>query len=619
MKKSLVLWLSALLCCASLAPARAAESPGILGILEIRGLDNLAAAASDLTTAAGQPMPPEMVTMMLYGVLGAAPGALQANGTVRAFWFENGTDDGGLAILLPVENEGADYLAGLGQAGWKNDSETAEGLEHFTAPDGSSLAWKDIYFLKRGATLVACATADDARAAGAALAALPPILPVEGDAALQIRPAAVVEAFGPQIAEQLDSVLQAQPGAPKESAAMGALYLRGYLALAKQLDSFTLGLGVADGSLNVHTRAVPVAGGTLAKWLATVRRASPAASVVNLPGALLAETAHMGDLGLLAPAYFRYMDELMALMPAESNAVPVADYLEKMKAYWAQMAGDFGLALLPPSKTSPIRAVQYVSLKDSAAARALAAQIVPIESQLMSSAVAAGAAGQPLPFQLELVPGEAREYRGIPVDLVTYRVTLGDSIKALWPEGLPAELAIEMAWLPDGMLAGVGDSALTDALIDRALDGVVAPVSALPSWSAFYPTPETNRMAETHFALFDTVRAYLALADSFTGADLAASIPAGSGNLDGSAYPIVGGLMKRARFSLADIGAIAQKIRESKAKRTAAHDNAETPIRPDESGMEAGADDPAAPAAAEANAEPAEAPADETPAPAAAE
>ena len=619
MKKSLVLWLSALLCCASLAPARAAESPGILGILEIRGLDNLAAAASDLTTAAGQPMPPEMVTMMLYGVLGAAPGALQANGTVRAFWFENGTDDGGLAILLPVENEGADYLAGLGQAGWKNDSETAEGLEHFTAPDGSSLAWKDIYFLKRGATLVACATADDARAAGAALAALPPILPVEGDAALQIRPAAVVEAFGPQIAEQLDSVLQAQPGAPKESAAMGALYLRGYLALAKQLDSFTLGLGVADGSLNVHTRAVPVAGGTLAKWLASVRRASPAASVVNLPGALLAETAHMGDLGLLAPAYFRYMDELMALMPAESNAVPVADYLEKMKAYWAQMAGDFGLTLLPPSKMSPIRAVQYVSLKDSAAARALAAQIVPIESQLMSSAVAAGAAGQPLPFQLELVPGEAREYRGIPVDLVTYRVTLGDSIKALWPEGLPAELAIEMAWLPDGMLAGVGDSALTDALIDRALDGVVAPVSALPSWSAFYPTPETNRMAETHFALFDTVRAYLALADSFTGADLAASIPAGSGNLDGSAYPIVGGLMKRARFSLADIGAIAQKIRESKAKRTAAHDNAETPIRPDESGMEAGADDPAAPAAAEANAEPAEAPADETPAPAAAE
>ena len=619
MKKSLVLWLSALLCCASLAPARAAESPGILGILEIRGLDNLAAAASDLTTAAGQPMPPEMVTMMLYGVLGAAPGALQANGTVRAFWFENGTDDGGLAILLPVENEGADYLAGLGQAGWKNDSETAEGLEHFTAPDGSSLAWKDIYFLKRGATLVACATADDARAAGAALAALPPILPVEGDAALQIRPAAVVEAFGPQIAEQLDSVLQAQPGAPKESAAMGALYLRGYLALAKQLDSFTLGLGVADGSLNVHTRAVPVAGGTLAKWLATVRRASPAASVVNLPGALLAETAHMGDLGLLAPAYFRYMDELMALMPAESNAVPVADYLEKMKAYWAQMAGDFGLTLLPPSKMSPIRAVQYVSLKDSAAARALAAQIVPIESQLMSSAVAAGAAGQPLPFQLELVPGEAREYRGIPVDLVTYRVTLGDSIKALWPEGLPAELAIEMAWLPDGMLAGVGDSALTDALIDRALDGIGTPVSDLPSWSAFYPTPETNRMAETHFALFDTVRAYLALADSFTGADLAASIPAGSGNLDGSAYPIVGGLMKRARFSLADIGAIAQKIRESKAKRTAAHDNAETPIRPDESGMEAGADDPAAPAAAEANAEPAEAPADETPAPAAAE
>ena len=619
MKKSMVLWLSALICCASLSPAMAAESPDILGILEIRGLDNLAAATADLTTAAGQPMPPEMVTMMLYGVLGAAPGALQANGTVRAFWFENDTDDGGLAILLPVENEGAEYLTGLGQAGWKNDSETAEGLEHFTAPDGSSLAWKDIYFLKRGATLVACATADDLRAAGAALASLPPILPVEVDAALQIRPAAVVKSFGPQIAEQMDKVLQAQPGAPKESAAMGALYLRGYLALAKQLDSFTLGLGVADGSLNIQTRAVPVAGGTLAKWLASVRRPAAATSVVNLPGALLAETANMGDLGLLAPAYFRYMDELLALMPAESNAVPVADYLEKMKAYWAQMAGDFGMALLPPSKTSPIRAVQYVALKDSAAARALAAEIVPIESQLMSSAVAAGAAGQPLPFQLELVPGETREYREIPVDRVTYRVTLGDPIKALWPEGLPTELAIEMAWLPGGMLAGVGDSALTDALIDRALDGVGTPVSDLPSWSAFYPTPETNRMAETHFALFDTVRAYLAVADSFTGASLAASIPAGSGNLDGSAYPIVGGLMKRARFGLADIGAIAQKIQESKAKRTAEYTDEGTPIPQDDPGMEAGDEDAAAPEAAEETAEPAEAPAEESPAPAAAE
>jgi hypothetical protein len=564
-------WLSiALVLCASLLPALAEKSPEVLGILEIRGLEGLSASASELTRAAGSPMSSEMISMTLHQALGTMPGTgLQPEGTVRALWFENGTEQGGVALLLPVDNEGTNYLASLGQAGWKNDSEPADGIEHFIPPAGAGVAWPEVYFLKRGSTLIACRNAADVRQAETAMPNLPPILPVEGDVALQLRPAALVEAFGPQIAEQMDQAFAAKPGAPEGAAAMGQFYARGYIAVAKQLGEFTLGLGVADGSLNFHTRLAPVAGSTLEAWLSTMRPPSAAAAVVNLPGALFAETVHMGDLNLIAPAYFRYVEELMKLMPQSSDPDFAKGYMENVKTYWAQISGDLGVALLPPTKESPIRAAEYVALKDSSALRALTAQLVQSENEMIQAAMAMSEAGQPAPFKFELTPGEARDYREIPVDRLTYRLTLGDSIKEIWPKGLPTELPIEMAWIPGGVLVSVGDAALTDALVDRALDGIASPVSDLPSWTACYPTPETNLVDIAHASLFDAIRAYAELVDSYTGGSAARSIPAGPGNLDSLSYADMGGVMNRLRFSLADIGAAALKIKEAQQKAMA--------------------------------------------------
>ncbi len=271
MKKTTAILFPLLLLCVSLLPALAADSPAVLGILEIRGLDSLSASAFELSKAGGQPMPKEMVSMVLYGMLGTMPGlGIPPNGTLRALWLDNGTEAGTTALLLPVENQGADYLSSLGQANWKNEAETADGIEHFTPPEGSGVAWNEVYFLKRGSTLVAGRNAEDVRMADAAMPSLPPILPVEGDVALQLRPAAMMDAFRPQIQEQMDKAFQS-PGAPAEAAAMGALYMRGYVALANQLDHFALGLGVADGNLNIHTRVAPVDGTTLAKWFSSVR------------------------------------------------------------------------------------------------------------------------------------------------------------------------------------------------------------------------------------------------------------------------------------------------------------------------------------------------------------
>lgn len=549
-------------------PAWGVDPPTVLGVLEVRGLDNLAAAVFELTKAAGQPLAKEAASLTMYGALGSMPGlGISPYEKVRALWLAGESEKGNGIILVPVENEGADYLAGLEQAGWTKESETADGILHYEAPPGAQMMWSEVYFLKNGATLVAGRTADGVRQAANALPTLPPILPVEGDIAIQLHPAALVAEFGTQITDQLTRAYRLQPAAAMPTAAMGDLYARGYLAAARQVDAFALGLGVADGNLNLHARVAPVAGTTFQKWLGTVGSPAAAASVVNLPGALMAETMHLGDLNLLAPAYFRYMKALFKVLPQAMSAEAIQSYLEAAEAYWKLLGQDFGIALLPPTSENPLRFAEYVALKDPSAARTLTAELVK-SVNAMFQAFSGGET--PLPIRIELARGEPRDYREIAVDRLTYRLTPGDEIKAFWPKSLPTELDLEIAWVPGGMLACLGEPALTEALVDRALDGVVSPVSDLPSWKAFYPKPEGNLMDLSHVALFDTLRAYVELYDAKTGSQHAPYVSAGPGSIDSLSYLGAGGLMTRFRFSLADIGAAARKIQESREKAMAA-------------------------------------------------
>lgn len=548
-----------------LSSAFGADSTPVLGILEVRGLDNLSGSVFELTTAAGRPVPREMVSLGLHGAVGAMPGlGLHPHEKVRVLWIANNTKTGGLVVLLPIENEAAEYFSSLGQTGWKSESETADKLLHFVPAQGSRVPWKEVYFLKRGATLLAGESADDVRQADVAMAALPPILPVEGDVAIQIRPVALAHAFGAQIAEKLEQALRLPAGGPPEAAALGQLYARGYLAVAQQVDECVLGLGVADGNLNIHARVTPVKNTTLAQWLASLRTPVATASVVNLPDALFAETAHLGDLSLLAPVYFRYLDALMEIMPQKMESGVWNAYRDNVKASWGQLDGDFGLAVLPPTPENPLRFAEYVALKDPAAVRALTQQMWQDANAMMKSMSGTTAA---MPVRIELVPGEPREYRGIPVDPLTYRLTPGGELQAFWPHRLPNEWTFELAWIPGGMLISGGDAALTETLVDRVLDGVASPVSALPSWKTFFPTPEKSPVDLSHVALFDALRSYLKLYATAVPAD---AIPGGSGHLDTLSYMAMNGLMTRIRISLADIGAIAVKLQEARQKAMAA-------------------------------------------------
>ncbi len=563
MKKWTVRMLCVAVLCVPLAPAVAADAPpAMLGILEIRGLDGLAAAGFELSKAAGTPTPKEALSLMLYGALGTMPGlGILPEGKVRAYWFENGTAKGGTALALPVENGGEDYLANLVQAGWSREGDAPEGIQHFVPPDGAGLAWGEVYFRQTGpVTLLAAATADDLARAGQALAGAPPVLPVEGDVAIQFQPAALAKIFGPTIEERIENAMPVE--VPEGSAKLGQLSLKSYLTVAKQLEAAALGLGVADGRVNLHTRLAPVAGTTLAQWLATVKTAAPAASAVNLPGALYAETLHAGDLNLLGPAYFRYMEAMLGLMPQSTDPEFLPKYMDNLKTAWAQLGSDFGIALMTPTKERPLRAAEYLALKDVAVVRDITRNMIQSENELMKAM--ASDTNTPIPFQFDLAAGAPREHRGIAIDALTYSLAPAKELEAAWPEALPKQLTVEMAWLPDGVVVTVGDSALTDQVVDRALDGVAEPITDLPAWRELFPAPEKELASAAHLGLFDLLRSYLGIVDAFTGSDTAAYVPAGPGNLESASYVALGGAMSRVRFRLADVAAIGQKIQEAR-------------------------------------------------------
>lgn len=178
------------------------------------------------------------------------------------------------------------------------------------------MLWDNVYFIRHGATLVAADNPGDARKGESLLNALPPILPVEGVLAIQVRPAALTDTYGPLVREQMD-VMVNDPDAPAQMEPFAKEYFDAYLQVAAQVDEVVLGVGVANDKLNLHYRAAPIAGTTLARWMDTIRAPGAASAVVALPGALVVSAVNMGDFNMIAGPYLRFMEKALKSMPPE--------------------------------------------------------------------------------------------------------------------------------------------------------------------------------------------------------------------------------------------------------------------------------------------------------------
>ncbi len=565
MKKWNLLILVVLLLALLGTPGWASDTPVVLGMVEIRGLDALAGATFDLSKVVGNPIPKEMVSMILYSGLGSMPGmGITADGPVRVVWFEGDTPAGSFVLYLPVDNDGADYFAYLDQSGWENQGRLSDKIEHYIPADGAGVLWDNVYFIRRGATLVVAESPRDVRKGDALLNSLPPILPVEGVVAIQCRAANLADAYGPLVREQMD-VMVNDPDAPAQMEPFAKEYFDAYLQVAAQLDEVVLGLGVTDDKLNLHYRAAPLAGTTLARWMDTIRAPGAASAVVALPGALIVSAGHMGDFNLIAGPYLRFMESALQSMPHEFPEDFITRYIALEKAGYEQFAGDISLALLPPQPNLPLRLVEYANLKDVAATRSLFVEGVNLFNDGFTAMLATIPEAKDKAVSLTATLSAPRTYRDLAVDQMRIAIDLPEDAQADWPPFLPRTFTVDAAWLANGAVFSIGDPALIEPLVDRALDGASDGVTSLPAWQAAFPNPETPIVEATHIALFDTIRSFVQWLDAATGENHAPAIPAGPGNVESASY-LQDGYMSHLRINLADIGAIGAKISEARKK-----------------------------------------------------
>ena len=193
-----------------ICPTGAQSADAVLGILEVRGIDNLANAAATFTEAVGNPVPGEVISQfLLKGLLSETGAGINRLGNMRLIWLDNDdANTGEWVVCLPVEDGGADYLKSLGEAGWANHDGDDSDIQRFTAPDPAPVPWPEIYFAAAGSQLLVSDAPEALRHMQAILPNLPPILPAEGNLALQLRPAAIVDAYSPQIEEFMDTLLK---------------------------------------------------------------------------------------------------------------------------------------------------------------------------------------------------------------------------------------------------------------------------------------------------------------------------------------------------------------------------------------------------------------------------
>lgn len=562
------LLLTTLLIFTLLLPATAPAA--VLGIVEVRGINNLADTASEFAEAIQLPFDQDSISEALFGFLQAPEGkGLEPNGTFRLLWLNTNGEENEMAILLPVPDDGSDFIAQLIEAGWTVQSDPDETPLRLDAPPGAfRTIGTELYFIQRDHLLILANQRGTVQLAAEEADDLPGILPVEGVVAAQLYPAKILEILGESLVENMEKTIDAMQSDRDRAKALPQLYARGYIAVARQLESFAQGLTVANNNLALHTHAVPVADSLLARWCATLESPSATSAVANLPGALISVAMHQGDIQLLTSAYLRYYEAVMTIIAEEAMAEAGAEYIEILRETQALGISEAAMALLPPTRKTPVNLVQVNTCQDTAAMR----QLNTRSMELATKTVPSDLLKADVPFEVTIQQDTPREYRDIPIDRATCRLTFTEAADWIGGAGFFLDIPIEQAWLPKAAISTIGGgAAVTEQLIDRALDGTATPISDIAAWAAAYPRPESDRISMGYFAMFETLRAYTALFDSVADTNHAEAIPDSPGNLATFSYRSQNGLSARLRFPLADIASLVRSANESAERKRKAY------------------------------------------------
>ena len=479
------------------APALRAE-PVPLVHCEIRGLDCLGEKVQEISARFDSPVPSDSFQSAVLNFLGTPFGLgleLSRNFRIHAF---SKADDAILCLELPTSGEGAEtYLATIAR-NWReipaddaSYSPLAPGFRRFqTGPFGTFLLAPG----ERTALLMLDTDADTALRVKNAVAALPPVLPVQGDVAVWFPDVAAV---GERVSDALEDLLGANGIARIADA--------GDAPAPSLFADTALGLAVGDGRLALQTRATPRPG-LPAEIAASIAPVSPAARALDFPGALCFYCG--SDLhAFINPALEG--DSLAVSLPKAVGSrfgPSVNAALARIGAFAESHAGtDYAFALLPPAPGESLRAYAFLSLVDVPAVRdAFARLVARINARFAASScehILACEGDPATPFALQrlsLTPAG--------VDRVCKRLDkMG--LSGLAPL---ARKSVSLAWRDDGVLAS---TTAPDALLALALamqrPGEPPAPTDTPAFRALFPSlPDAPCNCVFSLSLFDLVRAY---------------------------------------------------------------------------------------------------------------
>jgi hypothetical protein len=490
--KKYFLSLSAVLLAAIASPA--AWSPQV--VAEIRGVSSLDSTVRAVADACGMPELAEKahVENMVRGFLRDTSGALDSNRTIRIADLsgEPGENDGSeiLVAKLPAEDSSvllAQLLAAFPEADEADLTAFPSGaraLLDFPAPrivcyavprdDDLLLLFPD----QPDAVL-------DFPAIAAALAAIPPILPVQGIVAATLF--------------DLESLFASDNWAELDAAGFFPPEYSAYTASACQTISW--GLGFDAGVASLYARIAPKEASPYSEALKTITGPGDAlVRAFRFPDALFS-AADCSSPGLEAGTDPRNEAAIASALGTAFQGLPegLSDDLARLAAEDPTI-GESAFALLPPQEGNLLRAVACHQLKDAASFRQA------VES-FLARIVSEGGNAHGLAYGTD-------SFAETPVT----RVTLEEPFF----EGCPDELLL--AWLPDRVvLSTAGDAACARALTLLAFPSPAAPaLREAETFAAIFPDAPETLYTIGFGDLGDLLAAYL----PFLGGAAAGTAPA---------------------------------------------------------------------------------------------
>ncbi len=550
----------------------------VLAQVEIRGLDKVAADVATLTEAAGQPMPGEALLGMAGGALGSPElTGLDVSGVFRLIVLESeGFPEAPptAALIAPVIGDGQAYLEAVGQ-GMEAAGEE-DGVHTFTkGANAPPMGPPEMHIgLVDGGAVIGMEADAVRQVRGMAAGFFSSTgAQIPGTVAVRVDVATLLEIVEPMMDEKMGEMKKALEAAEEQEKSVAPPTMPEMdvakvldaevdfmMGLMRQLDQLGLGLGVADGALQIHSVMQPKSDSPFADALADSRPPVDAVRTALPADALYAQAMFIPGLDMMIEPYIDFMTDLYAGMGPEMLEL-AGPMMTIMKDIDGLYPGDVAMGVVPGKDGEWPAFVEVATVTDPDRMLKMIDDMIAVQEGFADT--------EALGYTYSLTREVSRTHRDIDITSYTIQMEFGDDMAKSMPPGFDTffqNLRYDLAFVNDLAVYSMGPSNATEATIDRLLDGTGAAVTQGAAFRSRFPLLAQEPLDAFTMNLFDAARAVLTLVPEEMS-ESAPPIPQGPGTLAGYTEVRDGSLRSTMAVGLADIAAVSEWVQQAMPKQ----------------------------------------------------